>query len=86
MDYELTGINYIGEFKFEVRFRDDSSGIFDGRPYIRKGGVFAQLADEAFFRQARIHPDWGVLCWGDQIDIAPETLYEQVTGKSLARR
>ena len=45
-------------------------------------GVFAALRDPGVFEQVRLDPDWGTICWPGDLDIAPEPLYERVTGKN----
>ena len=52
----------------------------DFQKYIREGGVFARLADVNFFKQFSINPDFGVICWGNEVDVAPEALYYEATG------
>jgi hypothetical protein len=37
----------------------------------------------AFFKNFAINEELGVLTWGDEIDIAPETLYSEVTNAPL---
>ena len=46
-------------------------------------GVFKRFRDLAFFREFRVNEELGTLTWGDEIDIAPETLYAAATGAPL---
>jgi hypothetical protein len=78
MYYDLQEIKVLDGYKIFVRFADDKEGIVDLTPIIEKGGVFEKLRDRSRFEQATIDPDWHILCWPDNIDIAPETLYESV--------
>ncbi|MCJ7546960.1 MAG: DUF2442 domain-containing protein [Deltaproteobacteria bacterium] len=48
-----------------------------------RGGVFSRFKDINFFRNFKINQELGVLTWQDEIDVAPETLYEEATGTSL---
>ncbi len=59
-----------------MQFEDGTSGEVDLGEIIHGGGVFEALKDRRLFEQAYIDPDWKVLCWPGEIDIAPETLYE----------
>ena len=36
-----------------------------------------------FFKNLKINEELGVLTWGDEIDIAPETLYAEATNSPL---
>ena len=58
-----------------VRLNTGEIRIVDFSPFLEKP-VFAPLRDETLFRDVYI--DYGVTVWMDgDIDIAPETLYEQ---------
>jgi hypothetical protein len=46
-------------------------------------GVFKRFRDLTFFREFRVDAELGTLTWGDEIDIAPETLYAAATGAPL---
>jgi hypothetical protein len=46
-------------------------------------GVYKRFRDLTFFREFRVDEELGTLTWGDEIDIAPETLYAEATGTSL---
>ena len=46
-------------------------------------GVFKRFRDLTFFREFRVNEELGTLTWGDEIDIAPETLYAEATGAPL---
>lgn len=83
MSHDVISARYVGEYQIEVTFEDGKHGVVDFRPYIRRGGVFAKLADLSFFRQFSVHPELGVLTWGEEVDIAPETLYSEATGMPL---
>jgi len=51
-----------------------------------QGPVFKRLLDIKVFQQFRINPEFGVLCWGDDLDIASETLYAEATGGQSAAK
>ncbi|RKY05950.1 MAG: DUF2442 domain-containing protein [Planctomycetota bacterium] len=76
MYYDLKEIKVLDGHKLFVKFEDQKQGVVDLSGIINKGGVFTQLKERKQFEQAYIDPDWGVLCWPGDIDIAPETLYE----------
>ena len=59
-------------YHLEMEFDTGEVRIFDVRPYLDKG-VFRQLKDEKLFEQAYVGFD--TVCWPNELDIAPETLY-----------
>lgn len=63
------------DYTLSLKFADGSRKKFDMRPIINKGKVFKPLEDISFFMQA--HEGGSGVVWDDQIDIAPETLYEE---------
>lgn len=48
-------------------------------------GVFAPLADPAFFAQAIVNADLGTVCWPNGAAIDPDVLYSAATGEPLPR-
>lgn len=62
------------DFMLELWFDDGAHRLFDARPYLERG-VFTRLRDPARFRQAYVA--FGTVCWSDDLDIAPETLYDR---------
>jgi hypothetical protein len=60
------------DFSLELKFNDNSIRKFDARPYLDVG-VFTELKDIGYFKQARIA--FGTVQWLHEQDISPETLY-----------
>lgn len=58
----------------DLVFNDGLIKRVDFSPYVAKGGVFAELADDVFFR--RFFVDLNTVCWPNGADVAPERLYE----------
>ncbi len=75
---DVTRIEYTGEYRYRIVFDDGTNGEVDFAEYLDKGPVFAPLRDLGFFRQARI--EGGTIAWPNGADIAPESLYEKVSG------
>ena len=60
-----------------VLFSDRTEGDIDMRQEIY-GEMFALLKDRGTFKQFTIHPEFHTLCCPNEVDIAPEYLYEKV--------
>ena len=83
MLHDVISAEYLQEYKIKVTFDDGSEGIADLCEYSQKGGIFSKFKDLNFFKTFSVNKELGVLSWGDEIDIAPETLYSMVTEKPL---
>lgn len=71
-------------YHLELWFATGEHRLFDISPYLDKG-VFTQLKNEAFFKQAFVA--WDTVCWSNELDISPDTLYLKSTpidGERLA--
>lgn len=62
------------DYQLEIEFSTGEVRLFDVRPYLDKG-IFSQLKDRALFARAFVAFD--TVCWPNELDIAPETLYIQ---------
>lgn len=82
---KVSGLRPMEDHKLWIRFSTGEAKIFDFTPLLGQP-AFEPLSDMAVFRAVYI--DYGVPVWCDgDIDIAPETLYEQgvaVDGKESA--
>lgn len=69
-------------FRLFVRYDDGSSGEVDLSAYAGRG-VFSAWMEPGVFEQVRLadagHPEWP-----GEIDLCPDSLYMQLTGKSPA--
>ncbi len=83
MIHDVVSAAYQGSYRIEVTFDDGKRGIVDFTPYLKRGGVFKRFRDLTFFREFSVDEELGTLTWGDEIDIAPETLYAAATGAPL---
>ena len=61
------------DYKVAVDFNNGMSGIFDCK-YLLDCEMSAALADYAIFSQVKA--EHGTLCWPDDIDVAPEIVWE----------
>ncbi len=83
MIYDVISAVYREGYKIEVGFDDGKKGVIDFAKYLRRGGIFERFKDMDYFRSFTINRELGVLTWQNEIDIAPETLYAEATGRPL---
>lgn len=69
-------------YKAFLRFEDGSEGVMDLSALAGRG-VFAAWLEHGSFAQVRIGESGG-LEWPGQLDLCPDALYLQMTGKSPA--
>ena len=77
MLYDVINVKYIENYKLKIEFENGYKGIVDFSEYPERGGVFSKFKDLAFFKDYSVSKDLGTIVWGNEIDIAPETLYEK---------
>lgn len=80
---DVVSANYRGAYLIEIKFDDGRRGTVDFSKYLERKGVFERFRNPEFFRNFRINKELGVLTWGNEIDIATETLYAEATGSPL---
>ena len=83
MIHDVVGAVYKGGYRIELEFDNGVRGVVDLTKYVEGGGIFEQLKDIAVFREFSVNEELGTLTWGNEIDIAPETLYAEATGGNL---
>ena len=79
---DLIDAVYIENYKIHLFFEDKINGIVDFSDYIGKGVVFSKFRDIEYFKNFQINKDIGTICWDDNVDISPETLYLKVTNNT----
>lgn len=83
MIHDVVDAEYRGEYRIEIEFDDGRKGVVDFKGYLERGGVFDQFRDIEFFKRFSVNEDLGTLTWGNEVDIAPETLYAAATDTPL---
>ncbi len=83
MIHDVIGAVYKGDYRIELEFDDGKRGVVDFSKHLEKGGVFERFKDIEFFREFEVNKLLGTLTWGNEVDIAPETLYAEATGSDL---
>ncbi len=61
------------DYTITLKFQDGSTRLYDARPLLELP-IYEPLKNPGFFMLARV--DCSTVIWNDEIDIAPEHLYE----------
>ena len=82
MNPRVTTVRATDDHKLEIEFTNGEAGVYDCAPLL-DFGVFQELRDIGYFKQARA--EGGTVVWPHEQDICPDTLYEDsqklVTGR-----
>ena len=69
-------------FRLRVSYPDGAVGIIDLSADVGRG-VFAPLAEEAFFQTVHIGC-YGQIAWSEEIEICPDAAYQEITGRTTS--
>jgi hypothetical protein len=73
--------HHVGDYLIDIEFSDGVSGIIDLRDTVSRYEAAAEVRDPRKF--ADFHLDeWPTLIWQCGFDLAPEYLYELLTGSA----
>mgnify|MGYP001071325401 CR=1 FL=1 len=75
----VTSVKPLANYRLWVSFEDGSSGTVDMSCELY-GPMFEPLRDAEFFAQVRVD-EFGVICWPNGADLAPETVYLEALGQ-----
>ena len=70
-------------YRLWIKFADGVEGEVSLMHLVGKG-VFEAWEDLGFFSEVSIDPESGTVAWPGGIDLAPDTLYTQITGGSAS--
>ena len=68
-------------FRIWLRYSDGAEGEVD-LSHLAGRGVFAAWNEPGYFDKVYIAPHQAI-AWGDEVDLCPESLYIDLTGKSV---
>jgi len=72
MNPKVKNVTAISDYKLKIQFTNGEEGIYD-RSHLLNFGVFKELKDTAYFKQAKA---WdGTVVWPHEQDICPDTLF-----------
>lgn len=77
----ITAFKVLDGYRVWLRFEDGAEGEVDLSHHVGRG-VFAAWRDYEFFRRAFV-ADYGALTWPGELDLCPDSLWLQVTGKTV---
>ena len=77
-------VRHLGDYRLAILFTDGTTGELDFHSrLVGRGGVFKPLEDVEFFKQVTVDPEAGTLVWPNDVDLCPDVLYSEVTGKPI---
>ena len=74
-------VKALDAYRIWLRCSDGSAGMVDLSDLVGRG-VFAAWNDPRFFKEVRLGQA-GAVAWGEDIELCPDALYMQLTGKPL---
>ncbi len=69
-------------YRIWLQYSDGAAGEID-LSYLARRGVFKAWNNRAYFETVHIAAAGGI-AWGEEVELCPDALYLQVTGKSVA--
>ncbi|MDE2805344.1 MAG: DUF2442 domain-containing protein [Gemmatimonadota bacterium] len=76
-----TDVTALEDYRIWIRYSDGSAGEVD-LGHLAGRGVFAAWNDPQCFKDVRLGPA-GAVAWGEDIELCPDALYMELTGKPL---
>jgi hypothetical protein len=73
-------IEALSGFRLRVAYPDGTEGVIDLSADVGRG-VFAPLADEAFFQTVHIG-HFGQIAWSEDLEICPDAAYQEITDRT----
>jgi hypothetical protein len=81
---DVVAVRPLENDRLELVFEDGVTGVVDVFRVIRAyEGIFAPLRDPEFFRQVRVAPELGTICWPNGADMDPDMLYALASSQPL---
>jgi len=77
---EIVAIDPLPGYRLHVRYADGVEGVVD-LSHLSGKGVFRIWQEPGVFEKAAIGPA-GEVRWGDAVDLCPDALYMELTGKT----
>ncbi|MFH1919554.1 MAG: DUF2442 domain-containing protein [Planctomycetota bacterium] len=78
--FQPISVTPLARYRLHLRYADGVEGEVDLSGLVGKG-VFSLWNEPAAFENVSIGPG-GEIRWGDQVELCPDALYMEITGKS----
>ena len=76
-----TNVAALEDYRIWIRYSDGSAGEVD-LAHLAGHGVFSAWNDSRFFKDVHLGPA-GAIAWGEDIELCPDAVYMELTGKPL---
>ena len=69
-----------GGYKVFIQFNDGQSGVVDFKSILENDHrqIIRSLLDKKLFQTIRVDKELDTICWDNDVDFAPEYLYEKI--------
>jgi hypothetical protein len=81
---EIIAAKALDGHRIYLCFKDGAEGTIEFKAIAPFKGVFAGLQDQKVFEKMTLNAELGTVQWENGADLAPEALYEMLTGKVAA--
>jgi hypothetical protein len=81
--HDVVSVEPLADHRLHVRFDDGVEGTVEVAQMVQFSGVFEPLRNQAFFAQAKVHPELGTVYWPNDADLDSDVLYATVTGNPI---
>lgn len=77
---KVASVTALDDYQLDVTFADGIRGIVSLKDQLY-GPMFEPLKEVLYFKQVRID-EFGVICWPNGADLAPDALYDELVTQS----
>ena len=79
---KLVDVKPLSDYRLWLKYADQTEGVVSLKHLVGKG-VFTLWQNYERFRAVQVDSVTGALKWSDEVDICPDALYMELTGKSV---
>ena len=78
MMQDVVEVRFVKDKILYLRFDDGTEGNVDLAMHIKFTRIFAPLCDEKIFKSVFVNQEAGTICWPNDADLCPDTLYQWI--------
>lgn len=82
--WRIISVKALSGYRLEVEFADGTHGVLDYSQELW-GPMFEPLKDPERFAEVGLD-EFGVVCWPNGADLAPDAMYEEIRGQGATAR